>query len=127
MPDVEIDVQELADKLERLSSEILLTVQDGLQFIALLEEYQSKFHSIQNNLLKLRERIQDGEFSDEIEAELQRNLRAMNQLMGPKIRNFIQNRFELFQNFESSARKQSEELTWKALKARMGQINNLLH
>jgi|GEM_PF-1050757 len=127
MENVEVDVQELADKLESLSKEILLTVQDGLQFIALLEEYQTKFHSIQQNLMSLKEQIQEGEFSNEVEEDLHRNLRAMNQLMGPKIRNFIRNRFEMFRNFESSARKQSEELTWKALKIRLIDFQDLLH
>lgn len=122
-----IDIQDLADRLEKLSLEILLTVQDGLQFITLLEEYQTKFNSIQTNLIQIKEQIYNGQYTDQIEADLHRNLRAMNQLTGPKIRNFIRNRFEMFQNFENHSRKQSEELTWKALKIRLIDFQDLIH
>ena len=127
MQKVDVDIQDLADRLEKLSQEILLTVQDGLQFIALLEEYQTKFNSIQTNLIEIKSKIYDGEFTAQIEEDLNRNLRAMNQLTGPRIRNFIRNRFEMFQNFENDSRKQSEELTWKALKIRLIDFQDLLH
>jgi hypothetical protein len=120
------DILDLQRRLEILASEIQVTVQDGLKFISLLEEYQSKFLKIQTCLLTLKARINEGEYSKELEEELQRNLSAMAQLSGPSIRKFIQNRFELFKNFEKSARLESEAIAWEAFDSKLNEFSDLI-
>ncbi len=120
------EILDLQERLEVLASEIQITVQDGLKFIALLEEYQGKFSKIQTCLLNLKERINTGEYSTELEEDLQRNLSAMAQLSGPPIRKFIRNRFELFKNFEKSARLESEAIAWKAFKSKLTEFSDFV-
>lgn len=118
--------QEVRHRLEELEAEVQITLSNATAFVSLLDDYLASLGRVQDQLLLLKERIENGEFNPEIQVTLENLLGEFQELMNPAFRRRLQNQVIAFENFCRAANAQCDELTIQAFKNRIQQVRQLL-